>query len=64
MEYFCQKTRLDAGGHMANIPAIEIYSSVISSRAIQISLSNEALNALNVMAAIKWMILQCPTKER
>ncbi len=52
MEYLCQKTRLDAGGHMANIPAIEIYSSVISSRAIQISLSNEALNALNVMAAI------------
>jgi hypothetical protein len=62
---FTRKTRLVAGGHVTDPPAIITYASVVSRESVRIALTIAALNDLDVMVAdISNAYLTAPTTER
>ncbi len=65
MEDFRQKAQLVAGGHMANVPPIVTYVSVVLRETVCIALTMAALNALKVLAAdIMNTYITAPNKEK
>jgi hypothetical protein len=62
---FTRKTRLVAGGHVTDPPAIITYASVVSRESVRIALLIAALNDCNVLGAdISNAYLTAPTTER
>jgi hypothetical protein len=62
---FTRKTRLVAGGHVTDLPAIITYASVLSRELVRIALLIAALNDLDVLGAdISNAYLTAPNSER
>jgi hypothetical protein len=62
---FTRKTRLVAGGHVTDPPAIITYASVVSRESVRITLTIAALNDLDVLGAdISNTYLTAPTTEQ
>ena len=52
MEYFRRKSRLVAGGHVAEPPATITYMSIVSRETFRIALTLAALNDLPVKSSV------------
>jgi hypothetical protein len=62
---FTRKTRLVAGGHVTQPPAVLTYASVVSRESVRIALTIAALNDMSVLGAdISNAYLTAPTTEK
>jgi hypothetical protein len=62
---FTRKTRLVAGGHVTQPPAVLVYASVVSRESVRIALAIAALNDMSVLGAdISNAYLTAPTTEK
>jgi len=62
---FTRKTRLVAGGHVTQPPAILTYASVVTRESVRIALLMAALNDMSVLGAnISNAYLTAPTTEK
>jgi Reverse transcriptase (RNA-dependent DNA polymerase) len=65
LDGFCQKARMVAGGHVTEVPAVMMYSSVVSRESVRIALTLAALNDLEVKASdIMNAYLMSPCEEK